>query len=144
MKKFKFRLQRVLEYRKILREERQGELLAKLHQFRLAKERLDLLEQAELANRIGEGAVQPWLLYMHGAYGERLKIEIADQRVTLAQAETERDEAVANYQEAARDEKALISLREKKFLEYRAYLEDEDRKFLDELATQKGNSLQSD
>ncbi|MBX7139134.1 MAG: flagellar export protein FliJ [Oligoflexia bacterium] len=144
MKKFKFRLQRVLEYRKILREERQRELLAKLHQLRLAKERLEALERAELANRIGEGDVQLLLLYMNGAYGERLKIEIASQRVAVEQAEKERDQAVELYQEAAKDEKALISLKEKKFLEYRAYLEAEDRKFLDELATQKGNLLHAD
>lgn len=141
MKRFRFRLQRVLDYRKIVKGEKQRTLLLKNHELRLLQEELVELENARLANEISGGLISAELVLAAGLYAARLKQRIIDQRLAIIRAQDEVEKALAEYMQAAKDEKALISLKDKKYSEYRESVLAEEGRFLDELSTQRGNSL---
>ncbi len=142
MKKFRFRLQRVLDYKKILKDEKTRILLEKNRILAQARERLELLETAELENSMEQNQIlQAARVQLRGDYAQRLKHEIEWQRVAIVKAEEEAEVARVEYIEAAKDEKALITLKDKRLGEYKAEAEAEERKFLDEFTIRQGNSF---
>jgi len=144
MKKFKFRLERVLQYRLLIKEDKRKALLLKNMKLHEAENRLAMLEQAELANRYVSGPdkmLSAQQIYLIGLFGQRLQDEIVKQRLAIIQLEKEVEEAMAEYTEAAREAKTLEIFRERKVQEYLDYVAKEEGKFLDELAVQKGNQL---
>jgi len=144
MKKFKFRLERVLQYRLLIKEDKRKALLLKNMKLHEAENRLAMLEQAELANRYVSGpdkVLSAQQIYLIGFFGQRLQDEIVKQRLAIIQLEKEVEEAMAEYTEAAREAKTLEIFRERKVQEYLDYVAKEEGKFLDELAVQKGNQL---
>ena len=138
MKRFKFRLERVLQYRKLLKDERTRELMEERSKLFEESERLKELEVAALMNRIEENArMTAEQVQMLGLYGQRLKQQIAQQQLQVEK----QQEAVATarnaYVEAAKDEESLVTLKDRRLEEYKEYLEKEDGKFLDELSVQR-------
>jgi len=139
MKKFKFRLQRVLDFRKIFKREKQRVLNEKNHALNMAKERLDFLNSCERENLIKqEQILNVAEVELSANYAARLREEIVHQRLAIIHAEDEVEKALAEYIEAAKEEKALIKLKEKKISEYREYLDVEERKALDDFTISKG------
>lgn len=142
MKKFKFRLEKVLQYRNMIREEKRRALAIRNQELAAARVRLDDLEASAAANKIaGDAIMNVEELYLKGAYSERLKDEIIAQRLTIIEAEKMAEEARQEYITASRDAEALEKLKGQKLAEYQEYVFKEDEKFLDELTTQKGNTL---
>ena len=142
MKKFKFRLERVLRYRNAVRDEKLRDLMLKNAKLRENESRLSSLEEAARQNSPeGHGVMLIESLYMRGLYAARLKEEIINQRLTIIQCEQEVQEALAIYIEASKEVKSLETLKDKRKSEYLDYVAHEDAKFLDELAVQKGNSM---
>lgn len=142
MKKFKFRLEKVLQYRNMIREEKRRALAIRNQELAAARVRLDDLEASAAANKIASDAIMNVEeLYLKGAYSERLKDEIIAQRLTIIEAEKMAEEARQEYITASRDAEALEKLKGQKLAEYQEYVFKEDEKFLDELTTQKGNTL---
>jgi flagellar FliJ protein len=142
MKRFKFRLEKLLEYRRNIKEDRKRELLLKNHQLREAEDKLAALERARDETRAGgRGVMGAELFLLTDAYRTRIMAEIEQQRIVIEDCRKAAQEAQAKYVEAAREEKALSLLREKRLREYQEYVQKEDEKFLDELSTQKGNTL---
>ncbi|MCB0310550.1 MAG: flagellar export protein FliJ [Bdellovibrionales bacterium] len=143
MKKFRFRLQRVLDYRKLVKDERKRELLLANHKLRQVQKSLEDLQSAEQANLLQqEQVISAAQVYLKERFAERLQAMIVAQRLALIEAEKLLDQARDAYIEAAKDAQALETLRERKLEEYKQYLLAEDQKFLDELATQKGNTFE--
>lgn len=142
MKRFKFRLEKILELRQSLKEERRGELLVANQALREAEQRLEQLLAAQAQAALAGGAVMAAaLVFLNQEYRARLKAEIEAQHVVIAERTELQKEAQARYVEAAREEKALSLLKSKKLQEYQDYVQKEEEKFLDELSTQKGNTL---
>ena len=140
MKKFRFRLQRVLEYRKLLKQEKLRTLLMCNMELSQARGRLEGLLRAERENQLE--AAQPvdaGLVHLRGIYSARLKLDIDSQRIKVFECEEAVEKALAEYVEAAREAEAIIKLKERRLAEYREYLDKEDMKFIDEINTQKGN-----
>lgn len=141
MKKFRFRLERVLQYREIVKGERRRELLEANYRLQAAQDRLVELESAQRALGFGEGAIlSVEQVQLQGLYGARLEVEIGQQREAITAAENGVIEARGRYVEAARDSKTLETLKEKRKAEYAEYVLKEDEKFLDEFTIQKGSS----
>lgn len=143
MKKFKFRLERVLRYRRAIRDEKLRDLMLKNAKLKESEDRLATLEDEMRRNSPESGIVPVESLYMRGLYAARLKDEIINQRLVIVQCESEVQEALAAYVEASKDVKTLTTLKDKRRTEYMDYVAHEDAKFLDELAVQKGNSMKS-
>lgn len=142
MKKFKFRLERVLQFRRAIKDEKLRELILKNAALREGQDRLAALEDAAARNENeGSGVQFVESLYMRGLYAARLKEEIVNQRLVIIKREDEASEAMAAYIEASKELKALTTLKDKKRAEYTEYVAHEDSKFLDELATQRGNTF---
>lgn len=140
MKKFRFRLERVLQYREIVKGERRRELLEANYQLQVAKDRLVELETAQRTLGFGEGAVvSVEQVQLQGFYGARLEVQIGHQREVIATAENAVIEARGRYVEAVKDSKSLELLKEKRKAEYAGYVLKEDEKFLDEFTIQKGS-----
>lgn len=144
MKKFKFRLERVLQFRTVVKDEKLRDLTLKNAKLREEQDRLSALEDAIRRNQNeGDGVMLVESLYMRGLYASRLKDEIVNQRLAIIKCEDEVTEAMAAYIEASKELKALTTLKDRKRAEYLDYLAHEDAKFLDELATQKGNTFKA-
>ena len=79
-----------------------------------------------------------------GLYGVRLREELTNVELNIIPAKEEQEEALVRYQAAARDEEALMKLKEKKQTEHIEWILKEEEKFLDELGTQKGNTQYGD
>lgn len=144
MKKFKFRLERVLQFRTAVKDEKLRDLTLKNAKLREEQDRLHALEDAILRNQnASEGVALVESFYMRGLYSSRLKEEIAQQGLAIIKCEEAVTEAMAAYIEASKELKSLTTLKDRKRAEYLDYLAHEDAKFLDELATQKGNTFKA-
>lgn len=140
MKKFRFRLQRVLEYRKLIKQEKLRALLICNMELSQARGRLEALLQAERDNRIEtQRPIDAGLVHLSGLYAVRLKLEIDSQRIHVYECEQAVEKALAEYVDAAKEAEAIVKLKERRLNEYREYLDKEDLKFIDEINTQKGN-----
>ncbi len=140
MKKFRFRLERVLQYKEALKNERMKELLEKNMLVREKNEHLRELESAMLLNTLEQNAMlAAEQLYLAQAYGSRLKSEIELTKEELAEAEKHAQEAMKKYVEASKEEKSLQVLKDKKREEYEEEIQREETNFLDELAVQRNS-----
>ena len=139
MKKFRFRLEKVLQYRNIVKDEKRRVLLLKNLKLQEARDRLNGLESAALQLKFEENMVlSAEQLQIAGFYGEWLKDEIARQGLLILQLEQEVQQALAEYTAAAREAKSLEILKQKRLQDYTEYVQKEEEKFVDELSVQKG------
>ncbi len=138
MKKFDFRLEKVLQYRTLVKDEKLRELMLRNYELQQARQKLEQLEQAFLSNQLSSGQV---LLasefYLRGAYAARLKDEIATQKETIEKVQVKVQEAMEAYIEASKDQKALAMLKDKKRAEYMEWIDKELGKNLDEMSIQR-------
>lgn len=145
MKKFRFRLERVLQYRQTVREEAKRDLLLKNMRFFEAEAKLREFEKNLAAAAIQDEAVlSAEELYSRAEYVHGLKESIIKQKLVIIEAQQEVDKARDVYIEAAKEAKSLETLKERKKEQYRQYVEHEEEKFIDELNTQKGNTLRAE
>jgi len=142
MKKFKFRLEKVLQFRLVVKGEKLRELNVAQKKLRDAQDHLEHLNAEFGNNKIADGQIMMVdEIQIKGAYGERLKAEIAQQGVLLLNLEEELETARNIYVEASRDAEVLEKLKEKKKSSHTELVLKEEEKFLDELTTQKGNTI---
>lgn len=138
MKRFSFRLEKVLQYRQIVQQEKKREFARLLALLNEAESRLRELLDAQETNSIQESVevtVDEFML--RGRYAERLKQEIVDQKLKVLQAEEEMEKAKAEYIEAAKEARALEMLKEKKKVQFEEHIALEEGKILDEMVTQR-------
>ena len=121
MKKFRFRLERVLQYRELVKRDRKRDLLHKTNELLEEKQRLGQLEQAWEGNQVAAGWVTVELLQLVEQYSLRLKDEIERQEQRVEKAAQALEEARNAYIEAAKDAEALNTLKRKKREEYMEY-----------------------
>ena len=142
MKKFKFRLEQVLRFRKIVKDEKRRILAEANAGLTEAEEHLDLLKR-----QLGQVYVKTNEImggedfYLADMYSQRLENEILRQKDLILIREESVRVALADYVEASKETKTLETLKSRKLAAYNEVVLSEDAKFLDELATQKGNTL---
>lgn len=143
-KRFTFRLEKVLQHRQIVRDEKKKDLMLANNALYEAEVRLEALEAALHSNELASGgALSVGEIELIDHYSSRLRAEIQHQKERVAEAEAVVEAARAAYIEAARDAESLERLKQKKKEEYRVYLEKENEKFLDELTTQRTGFLRA-
>jgi flagellar FliJ protein len=138
MKRFRFRLQRVLDVRERMRDEARQELVVKNAARDEAQRVLAELEQSALQSTVKEGGTYSASdLLMLGDYHARLKREIAYQEEVVARAEAEAEEARAKYVAASQDAKSIEMLKQKRLVEYRDEALKQEGADIDELTVQR-------
>jgi len=144
MKRFTFRLQRILDIREQIRDEARQELGRR--NVILAQER-SVLEglEAELRRLQGasDGIVTAGELLLTNAYGLRVQKLIEQQAVKVEEARKAVVEAQERYIQANKDARALEMLKEKKRAEYDQEVLKEEINQLDEVATQRASSRET-
>lgn len=141
MKKFKFRLETLLKYRKILEDQARLELAEadrrlKEEQSKLKKLEDDLNRTIEALYQKQSETVTAEELSLYSSYISRLKHNITMQEIKVAEAEKYRFECLKKLEEAMRRRKLVESLKDKQLKNYYIELLREEQKYLDEIGTQ--------
>lgn len=141
MKRFKFRLQRILDIREQIRDEARQELGRRNAVLAHEQSVLRGLEAELLRLNAGEnGIVTASELLLTGAYAQRIQKLIEQQALKVEEARKAVVEAQERYIQANKDAKALEMLKEKRKAEYDHEVLKEEINQLDEIATQRANS----
>jgi len=141
MKRFKFRLQRILDIREQIRDEARQELGRRNAVLAHEQSVLRGLEAELLRLNAGEnGIVTASELLLTGAYAQRIQKLIEQQALKVEEARKAVVEAQERYIQAYKDAKALEMLKEKRKAEYDHEVLKEEINQLDEVATQRANS----
>jgi len=138
MKRFRFRLQRVLDVRVQIRDEARQELVRRNaerdHQIYILAQLQDEFLQLGL---VEGGTYSASDLTRLGAYAERLTIAIEKQKVVVAEAIKAAEGAQERFIEVSKEAKAIEMLRDKKLQEHAAEQLKEEGAHLDEIAVQR-------
>lgn len=140
---FKFKLESVLEYKKKIEEEEQRELARLKEILRQEQERLEHLkmtkveEMKELVEKSSQGLLNVAEIQMYHSHLKRLDKEIASQEITVQRATIDVEEQRQKLIRASQDKKTYEKLKEKHKAVFELALEEEERKFIDELATMR-------
>lgn len=138
MKRFKFRLQRLLELRIQIRDEARqelGRLNAQLeHQVTVLR---DLESESASVHRVGDGTFSAGELLLRGAYIERLQRAIEQQMARIAETKRSVLAAQERYIQANKEARALEMLRDRKRDEYQLEALRDEVAQLDEIATRR-------
>jgi len=144
MKRFTFRLQRILDIREQIRDEARQELgrrnavLAHEHSI------LERLEgELQRLNGTSDGIVTAGELLLTNAYALRVQKMIEQQVVKVEEARKAVVEAQERYIQANKDARALEMLKEKKRAEYDQEVLKEEIHQLDEVAVQRASSRET-
>ena len=142
MQKFRFKLQRLLDFRKIREEQAQAEFAKATRVFLHEKEQLRQLENT-LVNTL-EGLKKEQtkpssllMLKMFQDYIDKTREGIHIQATRVAAAADRRQSCLRLFEEASRKRKIVDKLREKKLEQYQEEVLQEEQAFLDELASQR-------
>lgn len=143
MGKRTFRLEQVLNYRKEIEKVRTREFATARQELEHAEERLRSEEDSatELARELREKqsvGIPAEELQLYAAFSRKLAGDIKSRRIEVACLGEELVRTREHLLEAAKEKKALESVKEKQAKALRRELAEKERSFLDELAIQKG------
>jgi flagellar FliJ protein len=138
MKRFRYRLERVLEYRQDEKDERKRELAEKNRSLHEREERLSGIEQAQQTSAPPEGGVLTMAELSHlKEYHASLQKALIEQRVLVLDAAEAVDEARKAFVEKSVEVKTLDELKDRKKEEWKDEKRREEKKELDELVVQR-------
>lgn len=145
MKRFKYRLQKVLQYRDVVKADRKRELLnERMKLMTLSQDLEDLKEQQERNELEGSKQTDLAMQMMMVAYSQRIMQQISWQELKVKEQDQVVQQALKAYVEASRDAKALELHRAKQLTEYGQYIEREEGKVLDEQIVQRSGRTESE
>lgn len=138
MKKFKFRLERVLEYRNALKKEKERELALKNAQLARAEQVVEEITEAQNNAAVpGGGLTTMAELMLHGDYHQFLQDALVNQRLLVLEAAHAVEQARDAYLEKAIEAETLENLKRKRAEEHREQARKEERKEADKLTVQR-------
>ena len=142
MQKFRFKLQRLLDIRKIREEQAEAEFAKAARVFLHEKERLRQLETnlSDTFDRLKQEQEKHsslLTLKLFQDYIDTTREGIKLQTVKVAAAADRRQQCLRKLEEAARKRKGVESLKEKKLQQYHEEALKEEQAFLDELSGQR-------
>ncbi len=141
MKKFRFRLETLLKFRKMQEEQAQIKLAEATNRLRTEQELLGGLQHKltvtlGLLNKAQAGNPTIETLKAYSYYVDKIKSDIIAQQELVAKAAAYRQECLIVLEAAIKQRKLVDNLREKRFEQYNYQLLQEEQKILDELGTQ--------
>jgi len=138
MKRFRFRLQRILDFRTTEKKERESELAQKNYELRTAEEiREEILHAQDNTKAPHEQEATMAEFLLQGRYQERLMEALVQQRLMIIEAANAVDEARQAYVDKAVETKTLETLKDKRFEEFRGEAQKHARKSVDEIVVQR-------
>ena len=136
MKKFRFRLERVRQYRDILKKEKEHALALKNTELHQAETHLTTIVDAQnKAPKAEEGKTTMAELSLFGNYTRYLQEALVRQRVLVMEATHAVEQARDAYIEKAVEAESLETLKEKRRQEYLLETKRADRRVSDRLTT---------
>lgn len=143
MRKFRFNLQRLLDYRESIEEKLLAELAAVRAQYDREVETLAAAKslcvsyRENMRTQLSIGSVED-IKAAHRYLNELIR-QVKAQEIKVRQVEVLKDKKTAEVVEAAKDRKVLERLREYKVLEHRKEADSLEQKFLDDVASIRHN-----
>lgn len=138
MKKFRFRLQRVLDYRTSLKKEKERELAVKNAELHAAEERKEsILKEQDGIMLPAEGEITMAELQLTKDYQAYLQESLVHQRLLVLEAAGAVELARDAYIEKAVEAETLETLKAKKLAEHTVERRREERKELNDLTVQR-------
>jgi len=138
MKKFKFRLQRVLEYRHTLTKDKERELAMRNGELHDAESGLEMiLDAQDRDGGVAAGVMTMAELALRGEYYEALQQSLIRQREIVEDAVRAVDAAREAYRKQVVEEETLETLKERKLGEHQELARRAERKELDNLVVQR-------
>ena len=142
MQKFRFKLQRLLDFRKIREEQAEAEFAKATRVFLHEKEQLRQLETnlSDTFDRLKQEQEKHsslLTLKLFQDYIDTTREGIKLQAVKVTAAADRRQQCLRKLEEAARKRKGVESLKEKKLQQYHEEALQEEQAFLDELSGQR-------
>ena len=138
MKKFRFRLERVLDYRNVEKKDRERELARCHHELSEREERLDEIVEAQDRNGVPAGKVITMAeLSLTGGYQAYLRKMLEHQRVLVQEAVEAVDAARDAYIEKAIETETLETLKDRRHEEWKDEKRHSEKKEIDELVVQR-------
>lgn len=138
MKKFKFNLQRVLDYRQTIEDSLLAELaaiqaehdreLVNLEDMKRGKDLFRERMKIELSRGNADDIKEAY------SYLQQLIIQVLAQQHVVAELNEKKDQKTLEVVDAAKERKVLERLKEYKVAEYRKEAESQEQKFLDDIA----------
>lgn len=137
MASFRFNLESVLNYRFLLEETAKEELAISLATYQQEKEVLNSVEAELAATMIPEdcGDLNLDHLILKEIHQARLSEELEAQMSKVAAAEEDVDKCRRQLEEKTQERKVMETIKEKRWQEFRYQQEQEEQKFIDDLAT---------
>ena len=141
MKPFRFRLETLLDFRKMQKEQSQITFLKATNQLRIEKEKLmglesKLAENIQLLRVSQQQSLTVEKLKFFKYYFDRMNKDILQQQQSIVQAKEYCDECLQKLAEAEKNHKIVEKFREKKLQHYQIEAIQEDQKLLDEIGLQ--------
>jgi len=141
MKPFSFRLEALLEFRKLQKEQSQITFLQATNQLRSEKELLTeledkLAENIALLNTRQQQSLPIEIFKSFQYYFDKISKDIVKQNQCVLQADEHREECLLVLTEAERNHKIVEKFREKKLQNYQIEALNEEQKLLDEIGIQ--------
>ena len=138
MPKFRFRLQKVLEVKRHKEEELQRALALTR---RTLKKECSTLETLQIeqhtrfreVERRGTGEIDITEMQLNASYLEGLTQRIVDQQTMIRQLREEEERRRSSLLEASKEKKILEELRDRKYVVFRAEMDQAEQVFLDEI-----------
>ena len=138
MKRFTFRLQRVLDYRETLKKEKERELALKNHELSTAEQSVQrILEEQNSSDGVAEGVKTMAEVGLVGDYLRGLQRALENQRERVKEAQVAVEAARDAYIEKATEVKTLDTVKGKRHEEF---LEDKarrDKRTSDDIVVQR-------
>ena len=141
MKPFRFRLETLLGFRKMKKEQSQIAFLQAKNQLRIEKEVLQqmegkLSENIELLQIRKQQTLEIEVFKSFQYYFDKLGVDIAKQKQIIVEATTHYQECLAALTEAEKNYRVVEKFREKKVMDYQIETMQEEQKMLDEIGLQ--------
>lgn len=139
MKRFAFRLQRVLDYRQSLKKESERELLEKNNHLNECEKQLDeiISEQDKCMVRDENVLMSGAEVVLQGDYKHKLQEALVQQRLLVLEAIDAVQSARDLYIRRSMEQEVLDNLRQRKVDEYRQDKRRHEQKDMDELVVQR-------
>ncbi|MBP2628615.1 MAG: flagellar export protein FliJ [Firmicutes bacterium] len=141
MKPFRFRLETLLEFRKMQKEQSQIAFLQATNQLRIERELLaelegKLAENIELFNTRQQQPLKIEIFNSFRYYFDKIGEDINKQKQRVIQVDKSRQECLGILAEAEKNYKVVEKFREKKLQHYQIEAMNEEQKLLDEIGLQ--------
>jgi flagellar FliJ protein len=141
MQSFKFRLETLLKFRKMQKEQVQIVFWQATNQFRIEKEELSRLEGKLFENisflrtfQQKPLCIETFQTFQY--YFDKIKEDISKQKECVIRAEEHRQKCLRALEEAVKNHKLVEKFREKKLQNYQIEVIKEEQKMLDEIGLQ--------